>query len=99
MPGACLTPYFRGNFFFRKCKYLVWQIYEQRLDWFVLEDDRYVVLEPDADGIMRSKVFPGLFLAVDALLSGDMAKVSDVLQQGLQTAEHATFVRRLQEMK
>lgn len=79
-------------------EYIVWQIYENCLDWFVLEEGKYVALQPDADGIIHSRIFPGLYLAVDALLAGDMAKVAAVLQQGLQTEEHAAFIRRLQEM-
>ena len=40
-------------------EYLVWQIYEHRLDWFVLEGGKYVALQPDADGIIHSRIFPG----------------------------------------
>lgn len=79
-------------------EYLVWQIYENRLDWFVLEEDKYIALQPDANGILRSRIFPGLQLAVNALLAGEMQKVAAVLQQGLQTEEHAAFVRRLEEV-
>jgi len=80
-------------------EYLVWQIYENRLDWFILEDGRYISPRPDAEGILRSRIFPGLQLAVNALLSGDMATVAAVVQQGLQTEEHSAFVQRLQEEK
>src|SRR5215211_4278634 len=43
-------------------EYLIWQIYEQRLDWFYLYEDEYEPLLPDADGITRSRIFPGLHL-------------------------------------
>jgi Uma2 family endonuclease len=62
-------------------EYIVWQMFENRLDWFVLQDDDYVVLLPDTDGIIRSPQFPGLWLAVEALLAGDMVQVLAVLQQ------------------
>jgi Uma2 family endonuclease len=78
-------------------EYLVWQLYEHRLDWFELRESEYVVLQSDADGIIHSRVFPGLHLAVDALLAGDMAKVIAVLQQGLQTEEHTVFVQHLEK--
>jgi hypothetical protein len=52
-------------------------------------------LTPDADGRLRSEVFPGLWLDADALIRGDMAQVLAVLQQGLATADHAAFVSRL----
>jgi len=80
-------------------EYLVWRIYENRLDWFILEDGKYLSLRPDPEGIFRSRTFPGLQLAVDALLAGDMAKVAAVLEQGLHTEEHAAFVQKLQEAK
>jgi Uma2 family endonuclease len=75
-------------------EYLVWQIYDKRLDWFRLSEGEYVPLEPDADGVVRSQVFPGLHLAVAALLEGDLARVLAELHKGLETAEHAAFVER-----
>jgi Uma2 family endonuclease len=41
-------------------EYIVWQTYENHLDWFSLQDRRYVPLLPDERGIIRSRVFPGL---------------------------------------
>lgn len=55
---------------------------------------RHVILEPDADGIVHSEVFPGLRLAVQAMLDSDLAKVLAVLQEQL-GREHADFVRQL----
>lgn len=72
-------------------EYLVWQIYENRLDWFRLREGEYVRLEPDAAGVVRSEVFPGLWLSVPALLAGDLAAVLSVQQQGLATPEHAAY--------
>jgi Uma2 family endonuclease len=77
-------------------EYLVWQVYEQRLDWFLLLDDEYEPLAPDAAGLLCSKVFPGLQLNPEALLAGDLASVLRAVQAGTQTAEHAAFVLRLQ---
>lgn len=76
-------------------EYIVWQIYENRLDWFSLQEGRYVSLQPDEAGVIRSQIFPGLWLAVNALREGDLAQVLAVLQQGLQTAEHQAFVESL----
>jgi Uma2 family endonuclease len=53
-----------------------------QLEWFGLTDGEYQLLSPDGDGILRSQVFPGLWLAVDALLSHQMAQVLEVLQVG-----------------
>ncbi|MBS3966846.1 MAG: Uma2 family endonuclease [Truepera sp.] len=76
-------------------EYLVWQMYEKRLDWFQLRDTDYVSLLPDEAGVLHSQVFPGLRLAVAALLAGNVAQVLAVLQQGLDSAEHKAFVDRL----
>ncbi len=76
-------------------EYIVWQMFENRLDWFALQDDEYVQLVPDADGLIRSRVFPGLWLAVDALLTGDMSQVLEALAQGLSSPDHGEFVQQL----
>ncbi len=76
-------------------EYIVWQMYENRLDWFVIEEDEYVSLLPDGDGVIRSRVFPGLWLLVNALLSEDMAQVGQIAQQGVASAEHQAFVEAL----
>jgi len=53
-------------------EYLVWQSYENRLDWFCLRDGEYVVQEPNERGILCSEVFPGLWLSATALQRGDL---------------------------
>ncbi|MBM3240600.1 Uma2 family endonuclease [Candidatus Poribacteria bacterium] len=78
-------------------EYIVWQTYDNRLDWFKLREGEYLLLTPDASGVVHSEVFPGLVLAVSALLEGDLAKVLSELQKGLKTNEHAAFVKRLLE--
>lgn len=76
-------------------EYIVWQIHENRLDWFVLEDEQYLALEPDAAGLLRSRIFPGLHLAVDALREGDWSAVLEAARKGAATDEHNAFVERL----
>ena len=44
---------------------------------------------------MRSRFFPGLWLNVTDLLRRDLAQVLNVLQQGLDSLEHAAFDARL----
>jgi Uma2 family endonuclease len=78
-------------------EYLVWQTFENRFSWFRLQDETYVPIEPDADGIIRSSVFPGLWLAVPDLLAGNMIQVLNVLQLGLSTIEHQNFVTALNQ--
>ncbi|MEA5448631.1 Uma2 family endonuclease [Leptolyngbya sp. CCNP1308] len=76
-------------------EYLVWQVYENRLDWFYLIDGDYQSLPTDADGMICSATFPGLWLAATALLQCNMAEVLAGLQAGIQTAEHQQFVAGL----
>jgi Putative restriction endonuclease len=77
-------------------EYIVWRVLDQAVDWFYLDNGKYVDLCPDADGIIRSRQFPGLWLDRSALLNGDMPQVLTVLQLGLATTEHQTFVQSLQ---
>jgi Uma2 family endonuclease len=76
-------------------EYIVWQIYENRVDWFILQEGRYVTVIPDDRGIIRSQVFPGLWLSVNGLRQGNRQEILSVLQEGLATAEHQDFRERL----
>jgi Uma2 family endonuclease len=78
-------------------EYIVWQIYNNELKWFSLEAGEYVSLLPDEAGIIRSQVFPGLHLAVNALLARDKMAVMTTVQNGLKTPEHETFVKQLSQ--
>jgi Uma2 family endonuclease len=80
-------------------EYLVWQMFENKLDWFVLQEGEYVSLAADENGILRSRVFPGLWLAVNDLLNGNMVRVLAVLQEGLASPEHTAFVQQLSKSK
>jgi Uma2 family endonuclease len=79
-------------------EYIVWRVEDEAIDWFVLRGEKYRALAP-RDGIYHSKVFPGLWLDVQAMLQGDLAKVLKVLQQGLASNEHQRFVKKLQRRK
>ncbi len=76
-------------------EYIVWRTLERQLDWFVLRADDYVAQLPDAQGILRGNVFPGLWLVVPALLAGEMTAVLAGLQLGLNSPEHQAFVQSL----
>jgi hypothetical protein len=77
-------------------EYIVWRTEDETVDWWILEEDEYRPLPAAADGTLRSKAFPGLWLDVPALLAGDGPKVMAKLQEGLQSAEHGAFVAELQ---
>lgn len=76
-------------------EYIVWQVYERKIDWFYLQEGEYISLPIDENGIIKSLVFPGLWLATDDLLSGNMGAVLTVLQSGLAASEHTAFVQQL----
>lgn len=78
-------------------EYIVWQIFEKQLDWFHLEAGQYEPLTGDDQGIVQSKLFPGLWLATSALLQGEMQQVLAVLQSGLQSPEHEQFKRLMEQ--
>ena len=48
----------------------------------------------DENGVIRSGVFPGLWLAVDEWLAGNMMQVFAVLQARLASLEQAAFVEQ-----
>jgi Uma2 family endonuclease len=76
-------------------EYIVWQVLDQKISWFYLDKGEYLDLPTDTDGIMRSRVFPGLWLAVAPVLAGNMQRVLAVLQEGMQSPEHGAFVQKL----
>ena len=73
-------------------EYLALQVYEQEATWFALRAGAYVALPADDAGILRSELFPGLWLNVPAFWAGDLPAVLAALQEGLATPEHAAFV-------
>ena len=79
-------------------EYLVWRTSDRAVDWFRLNRaGRYVPLPADDTGVVRSRVFPGLWLDVAALLAGDMVRVLAVAQQGIASPEHAAFIEKLRK--
>ncbi|MBW4563573.1 MAG: Uma2 family endonuclease [Mojavia pulchra JT2-VF2] len=76
-------------------EYIVWQVFENKIDWFTLENGEYIALDADPNNIIKSHIFPGLWLDVAALLRGEMAQVLTALQQGLNSQEHQEFLHRL----
>jgi Uma2 family endonuclease len=79
------------------CEYIVWRVLDREVDWFVLHEGRDEPLPPAPDGLLRSTVFPGLWLDPAALIRGDLATVLAVAQQGLNSPEHADFAAGLRK--
>lgn len=77
-------------------EYLAVQMYEQRIDWFVLREGVYETLAPDEKGLLRSEIFPGLWLKPQAFWAGDLAGMLATVQEGLASPEHSAFAEKLE---
>jgi Uma2 family endonuclease len=73
-------------------EYLVLLVSEQTIRAFA---DAGEELTTDADGIYRSRVFPGLWLDPVAIIAGDTRRALRTLNKGLKSPEHTAFVKRL----
>ncbi len=76
-------------------EYIVACTRERELWWWNLQSERELV--PGADGIVRSRRFPGLWLDPAAVFDDDTARSLEVLEQGLAEPAHAAFVAKLRE--
>ncbi|MDX1983017.1 MAG: Uma2 family endonuclease, partial [Bryobacteraceae bacterium] len=68
---------------------------ESLVVWRSLDSGRYAELQPDAAGVFRSRVFPGLWLDTAALFGNDLAAMIRTLQTGLNSPGHAEFAALL----
>ena len=76
-------------------EYIVWRTFESRIDWWELVEGEYVPLPANEAGIIESNVFPGLRLAIQALLNGDLAAAADAVEDGLGSEAHRAFCEAL----
>lgn len=80
-------------------EYLAILGFEQKVCWHILLKDRYKLLCPNREGLLRSRIFPGLWLDSKALLAGNLRQVLTRLQKGLRSPEHKRFVAELARRK
>jgi Uma2 family endonuclease len=78
-------------------EYLVLCVEERELHWFDFKGRRSI--RPNGDGVYRSRVLPGLWIAGAALLARDSEHVEQVLREGLASKEHLAFVEQLKKAK
>jgi len=76
-------------------EYLVWRVDDRAIDWYALREGLYQPLPATPDGILKSELFPGLWLNTPALLASDLPQVWATIDQGLVTPEHAAFAKKL----
>jgi hypothetical protein len=58
-----------------------------------LRDGEYEEILSQSEGLLKSGIFPGLWLDVPALLRADMKTVLATLRRGTESPEHAAFIR------
>jgi Uma2 family endonuclease len=78
-------------------EYLVLCIAEQEIIWFHFPSGKEI--KATKEGVFKSKVFPGFWLDGPALLARDSEQLRVTVQQGLETKEHAAFVKRLEKSR
>jgi Uma2 family endonuclease len=76
-------------------EYVVRALDPDEVLWFRRVQGSLARVSPDDDGPYRSAAFPGLWLDPSALLSGDLRRLRQVVDQGVATPEHAAFVAQL----
>jgi hypothetical protein len=72
-------------------EYVVWRVQDAAIDWFVLQDGKFLPLAADDTGVYRSLTFPGLWLDVPALLARNAQKLRATLDAGVATAGYTSF--------
>jgi Uma2 family endonuclease len=75
-------------------EYLVWITDENRVVWWELREGDFLEIAQAGDGLLKSGMFPGLWLDTAALLRGDMRAVLAALRRGVESAEHLAFLSK-----
>jgi Uma2 family endonuclease len=74
-------------------EYVVICVEEKKVYWFDSVSRRTKKLP--SDGVLRSRMFPGLWIDCPALFAYDTRRLIRVLNKGLASPEHARFIKRL----
>ena len=74
-------------------EYLIVDVSRERTCWYVRDASEIFVRQPPGDdGLLKSRVFPGLWLDPAGFFADDDDAVGDALDRGLASPEHAAFV-------
>jgi Uma2 family endonuclease len=76
-------------------EYIVVCVSERQVRWFDLTKRTELAL--DAMGVLKSRQFPGLWLATRELIAGETKAYRAVARRGLKSPEHKAFVEELQK--
>ena len=78
-------------------EYLVVVVKAKLVHWFVRGKKGFVDMTPDSDGLLNSRVFPGLWLDPTGVFDRTPKKLLVALKLGLASTEHAKFRAKLQK--
>lgn len=76
-------------------EYIVIVVPTKTVHWFVRGKTGFKEMKPDATGVLKSKVFPGLWLLPDAVFDRRATRLLATLRDGLASPEHAKFAAKL----
>ncbi|MFO0967008.1 MAG: Uma2 family endonuclease [Gemmataceae bacterium] len=80
-------------------EYIVVALQQKKVFWFIHCRGKFRELKGGVDGVFRSEVFPGLWLDGEALLRRERKRMLAVLREGLASAGHAEFVKKLKRRR
>ena len=80
-------------------EYIIVRPSKKQIAWRELLDGKYQEIAPDADGLYRSRIFPGLWMDPAALWAGDLNGLAAAVKHGTATPEHAAFASALAAKK
>jgi Uma2 family endonuclease len=80
-------------------EYLVYRVLDGAVNWFAMQNGQYVEIAPDEKGVIKSGLFPGLWLSPTDLVAGNLAGLFALIDQGVGSPEHQTFCKRLASAK
>jgi len=75
-------------------EYLTVLLQPRQVIWRQLSRGRYREIQPDADGLLRSHIFSGLWLDPAAVFQAKRS-IRAAVEKRVRSPEHAAFVRRL----
>ena len=77
-------------------EYLIVMVKPKSVVWYTRGKSGFRELAPDAEGLLKSRVFPGLWLDPAGVFERSKKRLRAMLEQGLASPEHAAFVNKLE---
>lgn len=76
-------------------EYIAVLLEERRIDWRRLEAGSYRILQADRAGLLKSSVYPGLWIDEQAFWAEDSSSLLAALEDGLRSAESHQFLAQV----